>query len=130
MTKSKCCEKCYGAFGVIGCKGKSSCPCHYPKENKEEWQVKFLNFGTAEGLGDLSIMISIVSEIREEAYRQGHDEAIKWEREADNGVAKAVAEERERIKKFVKNSKIAGDDIVEDVALGYNRALDDILNLI
>ncbi len=35
--------------------------------SKETWQNKFLNAGTENGCGDLSIMISTVSDIREEA---------------------------------------------------------------
>jgi hypothetical protein len=29
--KKTCCDKCIKLFGVMGCKGKSSCQCHQPK---------------------------------------------------------------------------------------------------
>lgn len=36
----------------------------------EKWQNKFLNYGSANGLGDLSMMISTVSDIREAAKEE------------------------------------------------------------
>lgn len=32
--EKKCCEKCFGAFGLVGCKGKSTCPCHSKKPSQ------------------------------------------------------------------------------------------------
>lgn len=41
------------------------------EKEKEAWQEVFLNAGTKAGCGDLSMMIGVVTEIREKAYEAG-----------------------------------------------------------
>ena len=45
------------------------------KTVEEKWQTTFLNAGTEKGLGDLSMMISVVSDILQ-AERQKRDEMV------------------------------------------------------
>ena len=47
---------------------------------EEKWQTTFLNAGTEKGLGDLSMMIGVVSEILQ-AERQKREEVVEAERE-------------------------------------------------
>ena len=56
------------------------------KSVEKKWPTKFLNAGTEKGLGDLSMMIGVVSEILE-AERQKRDEVVE----------EAVKQERDRI---------------------------------
>ena len=38
--ENSCCDKCIKLFGVLGCKGKSSCECHQ-QPVKAGWEVEF-----------------------------------------------------------------------------------------
>jgi len=40
---------------------------------KQQWQTTFLNAGTEKGLGDLSMMIGVVSSIIEKAVQEERD---------------------------------------------------------
>lgn len=68
------CEKCGRIIGTdLPVAGEQ-------KTVKEKWQTKFLNAGTEKGLGDLSMMIGVVSEILQ-AERQKREEMVEAERE-------------------------------------------------
>ena len=88
------CEKCIvkGFWGEPTC-SHWNCPCH--TSIKEGWPTKFLNAGTENGLGDLSIMVGVVSEI----------------------LTKAVESERARILAAVESKKgwstIAGERYIK-----------------
>jgi hypothetical protein len=46
------------------------------KPMTDEWQTIFLNAGTEKGLGDLSMMIGVVSEIIAQATSKAREEAL------------------------------------------------------
>ena len=64
------CQECLQSEATTGeqCVKMRDCICHSPKE---EWQKVFLDAGTEKGLGDLSMMIGVVSGIVEEAEERG-----------------------------------------------------------
>lgn len=73
--------------------------------SKETWQNKFLKAGTENSCGDLSIMISTVSDIREEA----------------------VLEERRRVSEAISNENI---DLTDDEYIDVKTFRNTILALI
>ena len=74
---------------------------------EEKWQTKFLNAGTEKGLGDLSMMIGVVSEILQ-AERKRCDEMVEAERK------RHLAEMRNALKGFTELNTIGDTLTIKD----------------
>ena len=51
-----------------------------PPKIKDSWQAKFLEAGTKNGCGDLSIMIGTVTQIHTQAKEEVKLDTLKWVR--------------------------------------------------
>jgi hypothetical protein len=83
-------------------------------EIKNTWQSKFLTEGTANACGDLSIMISVVSEIMIER---------------DNELLEKIEKNFVSVDSLMDTTKLQGKELIGYWS-GWNKALSTIVSLI
>ena len=79
--ENNCCKLCGKRASGLGATAyvciDPNCPnCHQQPAEDARWQKIFLNAGTANGFGDLSMMISVVSKIIAQAQAEKANEII------------------------------------------------------
>lgn len=95
----ECCDKCKEVTlppKYVQCNNKM-CHCHLAKASqsqaKDSWQKTFLDAGTANSCGDLSIMIGVVSGILAEEIRKAEESAMLRQRNYDQKLIDSARKE-------------------------------------
>lgn len=109
----------------------------------DEWQNRFLVEGSKNGLGDLSIMIGIVSDILSQAIQKGrHDGAHEMDLRVTENFNRALKDENSELIEIIKEvgrqeerSRLIGSvertcistNHSEEYISGYKKALQDFI---